>query len=401
MGDRTRNIWNDDDGESALRQREKKHPLRRLGLFLLIVLAVLAVVLVAAWRDGTGFDALLRRFAYGSAQSESGTVSFTYDAANNNRFAVLGDGLAVLSGTQFQVLDSEGKQVYSATVKMENPALTVGGGRAVAYDVGGTELYAADLSGELFHLTADSSEPLIDVTVNEKGWMAVTAEKKSYKGSVRVYDSEADGEGDEVFEFKSSKRFLVGAYVTDDCKSLAAVTLGQSSSVFISDVILYDLDEEEPRANYNIRNGLVLAIGEKGGRLAAVTDTGLTFGTTAGEAAETYGFSGQYLREYDLGGDGYTALLLNRYQSGSVGRLVTVGDDGQEIAFLDVREQVLSISAAGRYLAVLYTDKLVIYNPELQEYATLTGTNMAKEALVREDGSALLISSENARLFLP
>ena len=69
MGDRTRNIWNDDDGESALRQREKKHPLRRLGLFLLIVLAVLAVVLVAAWRDGTGFDALLRRFAYGSAQS--------------------------------------------------------------------------------------------------------------------------------------------------------------------------------------------------------------------------------------------------------------------------------------------------------------------------------------------
>ena len=61
MGDRTRNIWNDDDGESALRQREKKHPLRRLGLFLPIVLAVLAVVLVAAWRDGTGFDAPVRR----------------------------------------------------------------------------------------------------------------------------------------------------------------------------------------------------------------------------------------------------------------------------------------------------------------------------------------------------
>ena len=94
-------------------------------------------------------------------------------------------------------------------------------------------------------------------------------------------------------------------------------------------------------------------------------------------------------------------LLLNRYQSGSVGRLVTVGTDGEELASLDVHEEVLSVSAAGRYVAVLYTDSLVVYNPDLQAYATLKGTGYAKEALVRTDGSALLVASESARLFLP
>ena len=68
---------------------------------------------------------------------------------------------------------------------------------------------------------------------------------------------------------------------------------------------------------------------------------------------------------------------------------------------LDVREEVLSISASGRYLAVLYADRLAVYNPDLQPYATLQGTGDAREALMRPDGSALLLSSGSASLFLP
>ena len=62
---------------------------------------------------------------------------------------------------------------------------------------------------------------------------------------------------------------------------------------------------------------------------------------------------------------------------------------------------MLGLSAAGRYLAVLYMDSLVIYNRELQVYASLRGTDYAKSVLMRPDGSALLLSSESAGLFLP
>ena len=374
----------------------RRRPLRRLLVFLLILVAVLAVVVLAAYRDGTGFDVLQRYFSYGGGE-EDGAVSFTYDAASNNRYAPVGDGLAVLSGTEFQILDGKGRQVWSASVSMENPALAAGGGRAAAYDVGGTELYVADASGQLLHLTADKAEPYIAVTLNHQGWMAVTAEKKGYKGCVTVYNDKLS----QVFEFHSGKRFVTDGYVTDDCKSLAAVTLGQSSSVFVSDVVLYDLDSKEPKADYEVRDGLVLDITQKGDRIVTLSDTGLSFGTTGGKAEETYGFGGAYLRDYSLDGEGCSVLLLNRYQSGSVGRLVTVDDEGKELASLDVREQVLSVSAAGRYVAVLYGDKLTIYNQELQEYAALTGTDYAKKVLMRQDGSALLLASESARLFLP
>ena len=84
-----------------------------------------------------------------------------------------------------------------------------------------------------------------------------------------------------------------------------------------------------------------------------------------------------------------------------MGRLVTVDNAGQEIASLGVSEQVLGVSAAGRYAAVLYSDKLVIYNRELQEYASLTGTDYARGVLMRADGSALLLASDSAKIFLP
>jgi len=66
-----------------------------------------------------------------------------------------------------------------------------------------------------------------------------------------------------------------------------------------------------------------------------------------------------------------------------------------------VQEQILGVSAAGRYAAVLTGDRLTIYNQELQEYAALNGTDYAKDVLLRQDGSALLLSSESARIFLP
>ena len=399
MADTTRNIWNDNDGGEEAKPKKGKG-LRQFLTFLLVLAAVLAVVLVAAWRDGTGFDALRRYFNYGKAEEVSGTAAYHYDASVRNRFAQLEDRLVVLSDTRLTVLSPGGEEVWSTTVSMASPALSAGGGRVAAYDVGGTELYVLDREGELLHLTAAEEEPFIAATLNDSGWLAVTEQKKGLKGSVCVYNDSME----QVFEFQARERFVTDAYVTDDNTHLAAVTLGQESSVFVSNVVMYDLTkpgEAEVAANYSVTDGLVAVIGQQGDRLVTVSDTCLTYAGTDGKIGASYTYSGLYLRGYALGGDGFAALLLNRYESGSVGRLVTVGPDGTELASLDVNREVLDISAAGRYLAVLYTDSLVIYNQDLQVYASLNGTDFATGVLLRPDGSALLLSSENAGLFLP
>ena len=396
MADTTNDIWNDNDGEEDEAPR-KGGRLRRFGIFFLVLAAVLGVVLVAAYRDGTGFDALRRLFSYGSGEESTAEAQYDYDASDSNRFAVLGDSLVVLSDTKLQVLARGGEEIWSTSVRMSAPALETGGGRAVAYDVGGTELYVVDEGGEVGSLTATEEDPFISARLNEDGWLAVTTELPGYKGGVTAYNSQ----GTEVFSLTASDRFVIDAYVTDDNSTLAAVTLGQENSVFVSNIVLYELDQEDPAADYDVTDGLVAAVGEQDGQLVTVSDTCLTYASPAGEVRATYSYAGSYLREYDLHGDGFTALLLNRYKSGGVGRLVTVDTDGQEIAALDVNEEILSISAAGRYLAVLYMDSVVIYTEELEIYAQLEGTDYARSVLMRQDGSALLLAAESAHLFLP
>ena len=395
MADTTKDIWNDNDGEEE--EKKPRRKLRGFLIFFLTLVAVLGVVVFAAYRDGTGFDALRRYLNYGSVEKAGGESVYDYDASASNRFAALGDRLVVLSDTRLRVLNASGGEVWSTAVNMSAPALHSGGGKAVAYDVGGTVLYVVDQNGEVLTLTTSEEEPFISATLNGDGWLAVTAKLKGYKGCVRVYNSDME----EVFLFRSSRRFVSDAWVAGKGSALAAVTLGQESGTFVSNVVLYHLTEEEPYGNYDVTDGLAAATGWVDGKLAVVSDTSLTFADTKGTVEATCSYSGAHLREYDLNGDGFAAVLLNRYQTGSVGRLVTVAADGTELGSLDVSEEIQDISACGKYLAVLYLDRLVIYNPSLETYASLKGTETVRGVLMRSDGSALLLSSESAKLFLP
>ncbi len=392
MAGKTKNIRGDGGAE-----QERKQPggFRRFFTFFLILAIVLGVVLAAAYRDGTGFDALRRYLNYGSA-GVSGEERYRYDASANNRFAVLGNQLVVLSDTSLRLLNRDGGENWSTLVNMSHPALAWGGGRVAAYDIGGRSLYVLDESGGVFNMTVEEDAAIIAATLNSRGMLAVTAESRECKGSVSVYSEAMEL----LFEFKSRRRFVIDACVTGDGERMAAVTLGQEDGVFISNVVLYDLKEDTPAADYDVVGGLVLSIREQSGKLVTVSDTCLTYASRAGAVEASYSYGGAYLRGYDLG-DGFAALLLNRYQAGNVGRLVSVDEKGEELGSLDIHEEVRNLSAAGKYLAVLYTDRLVVYNQELQVYASLRGVNGLSSALMRPDGSVVLLSPESASQFLP
>ena len=397
-GKRTKkNIWNDDDGAKRP-AKEKKSWKGLFGflVFFLILLVVLGIVMLAAYRDGTGFDVLRRYLHYGGAEKAGVESVYDYDASLSNRFAVLEDHLVVLSSIGLEVLSPDGETVWEKSLNLSLPALDASGERAVAYDVGGTLLYVVDQYGEVLKLDTDEDR-IIAANLNKEGWLSVTAEKSGYKGSVRVYNPKMEL----VFEFNSSRRFVTDACVVGEGKRLAAVTLGQEDGAFVSNVVMYELSETEPKADYDITDSLLIAVETQGEKVLTVTDANLTMADVDGKVTGSYGFAGSFLREFDLNGEGFAVLQLNRYQSGSMGRLVSVGTDGTELGVLDINEEVLDISAAGRYVAVLYADRVVVCNPDLQVYASLTGTDQARGVLMRPDGSVLILGAESAKLFLP
>ena len=62
---------------------------------------------------------------------------------------------------------------------------------------------------------------------------------------------------------------------------------------------------------------------------------------------------------------------------------------------------MLSVTAAGRYVAVLYSDALTVYDQNLEVCAQLDDASAARVALMRADGSVVLAGADAASLYLP
>ena len=339
--------------------------LKRALMVILALVVVLAVVVAAAWKDLSSLDSVRRLFSYNKVtQDEQGKVelcSFSNDRSNT--FALLGDHLIVASTT--------GVSIYSSS----------------GYSSGGL---VRDMSGEC-------SGNILSVSVNSSDYLALNAEKSGYKSAVTVYDAS----GEKTFAFNSSEHYVIDAVVMRDCKRMAAVTLGESDGIFADTVSIYSLGSDKADSVNILTGSLLLSLDSVAGTLSCLTDESLTLFSSDGTLSGSYRYEYPYLRGSSMGGDNYAALLLSRYRSGSTTKLVTVSSDGTEMASLDSSQEVLSMSAAGKYIAVLYSDSLVLYTPQLQEYARLDATEYARSVIMREDGTAVLIGSSSAWLYIP
>ncbi len=398
---------NDREQDNLTREefRRSQAAPRRSGGFgralrvLLTLLIVLAVVVAAAWKDLKSLDSVKRLFSYNKiTQDEQGKAElYAFSNDRSNVFALLGDHLIVASTTNVTVLGDDGSIVYSGSVKLASPAIAVGGQTAAVYDIGAQTLLVFSASGLVRDMSGECSGSILSVSLNPSDYLTLNAEKSGYKSTVTVYDAS----GEKVFAFNSSERYVIDAAVLRDCKHMAAVTLGEANGAVANTVSLYSLGSEKAASVNTLTGSLLLSLDSVAGSLACLTDESLTFFTAGGSLAGSYRFEYPYLRGVSMEGDGFAALLLSRYRSGSALRIVTVGTDGEALGGLDSRGEVLSLSAAGNYLAVLYSDSLVIYTPQMEEYARLVGTEYARAVIMRDDGTAVLIGSASAWLYIP
>lgn len=383
----------------------KKKKSRRWLWFALAMLVLVGAVAAALLWDATAFDGLRRSLIYARAEKdETGCVTlYRYAAEKDSCFALL-DGSLVRGSTQsVEVFGEDGAVRYSTDVKWRKAAVCANEKTAAVYDVGGTDIYVLSAQGLVRQL--QMSGEIIACTINEKDMLAVTVNKSGYKASVEVYDST----GEKIFAFHSSDRFLMSAAVDRSGKLMAAVTMSQTEGAFVSSLVIYELAGTEPVLDAAMAvdgvydPGAVYDLGTVGKRWCAIGEDGLLFLTTDGKTRTTtsfYDFEGTYLRCCCLSDD-FAAVLLGRYKSGTQARLVTVDEEGQLLGEAEADREVLSVSAAGRYVAVLYSDELVIYDSTMQVCARLTEVSSVKQVLMRKDGSAVLVGADSAKLYLP
>ena len=381
-------------------------PRHRLSRFLarllamLVVLAVaVALVTIVVFRDRLNIDSIKRWFTYRSLTlSDSGQAeAFDYDGDLDDTFAVLDGDLLVCSGNAISLYSGSGTQYISESVSMERPVVNTNGSLAVAYDAGGSSLYV--LGQRSLVWSADGLDPILSARLNKNGQLTVVTQASGYRGMVTVYDASYTP----VMSVNVSSAFVMDAALSDDGHTLAILTVGQNGGAFSSRLELYTMDYSSggytPDLSSALGNGVVLDLRHTASSVWTVSDQGLAVTDREGHCTQV-DWTDRYLRRFSLSGDGFAIALLGRYRAGSQAELWLVDGQGRRQT-LEFNEQVMSIAAAGRYFAVLTGDRLDIYTDEMELCSTLKGTRGARTVLLMPDGSAILVSADNAGFYVP
>lgn len=376
--------------------KKKKRFGRKLAALLLIACAVLAVAaLTTMEEDGVHFASLRRWLMYGETSGSADV--YAYAADPNNRYGKLGTSLLVVNPNSAQLISENGAVLFDQPLRMSHPQLSVGKNLAAVCGVGEDTIYILDQNGLVRTLRTERDMQYYSARLNSRDELAVTGQKTGYKTAVSVYSAE----GTLLFDFGSHDNYLSDAIVTEDGLYAVIVSMESQGGIYASRLLVYDVKSAGQVSGASIRDGLVQDFFCNQDRVVSLCDKRFAITDLEGNTLLDRSYGNLYLHDYALTGEDFAALLLGRYQAGNICTLVTYGLDGQQIASMEVREEVLDMEARGGYLAVLYGDRLVVYQKDLTEYASLEETGYAGQIKMEDGGSVLLVSGTFAWRFLP
>ena len=385
------------DNVSKLNTKRPGSVAKRVAAFALLAVLVCALVALYVFRDSLNLDAVRRFVRYLDVKNQNASERITFDAHSANQYADLHGALAIASVSGLRVYSDKGDEQATVLASLAAPQIDCGGKYAMAYDAGGYGLVAAHASkGEVLNIS--TTEPIFDADIASDGSICYVSTESGYKTVAYVYNERQQM----IYRWLSSSQFLPLCTVKSGTKTLACVSLGQSGGIYESSVVLLKTDSDQIEKTVSLGNELIYDLEfTDNDTLCAVGENSISYLTSSGERMGKYDYDDAYLKDFSFGGSGFLTLTLNMYKAGNRYRVVTVGTDGEEIGSLSTDAQILDVSAAGAYVAVLTAKNLTIYNAALEQYAEQENTGSATNVVMRDDGSAILLGSGQGTLFVP
>ena len=371
---------------------------RILALILTGVFLCSGVVLVV-YRDHFNLDDLKRHMTYRSLEKDDQgqTAEFTYTRDATNAFASLNGSLVLCSDTALQLYSNSGVLYIDRQVKMNDPVISVCGTYAVVYDVGGNNLYVIHNKEVVFEYTSKTGCDLLSARVNENGCLAVVEEASGYKASVRIYNSAFKL----VLAENVSSEYVVDAVISPSNSQFAVVSIAQRSGKFSSIVSLYDGKEGDQLASTVLEDQFILELHWQSNNIWLQGNDSATVLDQELNVLGTWSEPNQYLQGDSLNGDNYAVEVASWYKAGGSGEVLLIDERGDTACSKAISGEVLSVSAAGRYIAVLTAEALTIYTSnDLEEYAQINN-NGSKRAIIHSDGATMMIGADSTWLYVP
>lgn len=375
---------------------KKKSSVRR---WLLLGAAVLAVALIVVGVLIPGLlnpDRLTRYFKYLGVRDDEDYGRIRFDSSSSDSYAVFDGHFAVGCADGLYLYDDYGEQLTLVQGSLPYPKLCTCDGLALCYSSESSTLLAIDKKGKT--VLSDTADGMVfDAELSEDGCVCYAASGKGCKTLVTVMNKSLQV----IYKWNSYSRYLNCCAINDGAQRLAVVGLDQKDSVFCSTLSILRTDSEDDAviAEAEMGNQLIYELYfTANDRLCAVGEQSTLFFDTEGHCLRTVDYEGLRLTDFTVGTGGTVFLS---FENGKDSVLVSLDADGGELARKTVSGSIQSLSANGKYLAVLTQQELTVFSEKLAVFDRTAEYTAANRALARKDGTVLLVSNGQTQLYIP
>lgn len=360
-------------------EEKKKRKIGKVPIIAAIVaiIAVIGVAAFALFRSGFDFGLI------GSMRSEK-TSEYLYENTSKISKSALGNGFAVLTGTEVRAYNENGEETYLSFIVFDEPVLAISGGYAAAYDEGGKTLIAFTERGESWR--TDTEGAIVSASVNSDGYISVATDEQGYGGSVTVYNPS----GRALYKWYSGANYIVSGKMRGKT-DLMTLSIGKSGS----DLRFYRIDDEAEQGSFTSA-GVILDAGFNAAGVTVVTQDKLIFlGRTYNKRGE-YDFAGKHLDGYIID-ESFTLLVLSDYAVGGEREIVLVDALGTQAGALSVSE-LEGWAINGRTVAVAAAGRLDFYNVRFERSYSAEYSGVCDRLCLRDENTAIICGDYSARV---
>ena len=363
-------------------------------LALIVVLGALAFIL---FPDALNVDAIRRWVKYLNVRTDENGGTYSFDFHNSNRYASFDGGLAIASVGGLSVYTSDGREAIVSQGQLSLPVLQTGKDLAMTYDVGGPTLLAVHRrNGEVLRITSEKA--ILDADLSAGDDICYASSASGYKSVLTVYNDKQE----RVYRWLSSSTYMPLCAIADSGTQLAAIGLDQKNGVFESTLNLFRTHFDQIERTVSLGNELIYDVDFTAeDEIVVIGETSVKVFDASGEILGNYPYGDSFLKDFELGGNGFLTLSMNMYRAGNRYSLVTLDQSGRELASLYIGQEILDFSACGKYLAVLTSDGLTIYTRLLEEYDHTEEVGAATSVVMCEDGTVLLLGGGTGKIYIP
>lgn len=377
----------------SAKRKGSKHLSGRFAVFITILLFVCSVIFLNN-RITSGSLKRISYWIFNGVRGDATEASISFDANEYNKFAVINGNMCVISPEKLMSYKLSGKSTLNEAVLLRSPAVSASKSRFAAYDLGGLNFYIATPEKLLYSGTTEAQ--ILNISMNNSGDFTVVTDDNDCKSLVTVYNSKFEP----VYKFHSSEKYIFDAAVSSGGKSVVIAAYGTVDGSFNAELHLGKTDEDSFYATIPLGSSMPLDLTyRKDGKIFLIcNDRSLLFkddGTLISEISH----EDMPVKSFTSLDGKHIAILLDNYQNGGNSKLLFISGNGAS-KFMDIEQDVYSISCAGDYVSVQYADKCVVYNDELSADCEFMIPASITHCIANSDGSVLSIGDNFAMLYV-